>query len=252
MSTVNFPHNFGQRQCDRKLVLALRKEDESLTRGDILWMMFLVWQDFANAREDRRLVPASLEARANSAATEILEEFIDWRGARGRFIESAIQEGFFLLVGNGVDELELVLVDFLPANAAAATVSNSARGGTEKSFNRIKANSEAAASDQLQLFEATGLVAIEGVAPSEMKASARLIHQICLALRWKTPESEDWKNSIMSKAAVVIRNTAAQDRDDVIRWLILNKTDAKIPKRIDFMLDAFPTFIPEARTAFAR
>lgn len=250
MSTLSLPLNFGHRPCDRLLVRSLCSSEES--RFKILWMAYLVWQDFATAREDRRDVPADPAARATSPAVDILESYIQWDGQRGGFVDHAITAGFFLLVPISEEKAELILADFFPANASSKRISVAEMGGIGKSFARVVVNAEACASDQLQLFKANNVQPVEGASSKEIKAAATLIHSVCLALKLATPKSEEWKGTLMEKAVHLVREHGHAERECVLRWFIKNRSDQRIPARIDLVLNSFPTFIEEARHAFAR
>ncbi len=247
MSTLAVPLNFGHRQCDRLLVRSLAPKVE---RDSVLWKALLIWQDYATAREDRRQVPADPAARATCAAVAILEEFIGWEGESGGFVEPAIQSGFFMLTPVSEHVSDLVLTDFFPANASAVRVTNAQAGGVGRSMNKIAERAEIAASDQLKLFERDG--SLPQMDANRARAALKLIHSICLALKRQSPVDDTWKNTLIPLAAEVIREVPAHERDCVLRWFIANRQDQRIPLRLDFVLQQFKTFIPEALAAFGR
>lgn len=250
MSTLSLPHNFGHRQCDRLFVRSLANRPED--RYKILWMSYLVWQDFATAREDRRDVPADPVAMRSSPAVAILEEFIHWDGAPGDFVVKGIEAGFFLLVPISEGRAELILTDFFPANASSKSVSVAELGGVGKRYKNVMLRAEASASDQLQLFRSQNIQPVEGVSPKELKEATLLIHSICLALIRKAPQSEEWKGVLLPKAVKIVQETSHSDRECVLRFFIKNRTDQRIPLRTDLVLDQFSTFVAEANQAFAR
>lgn len=248
--TVNLPGEFGNRTCDRLLVRRLLAS--GVSRSDALWMAFLVWRDFATAREDRREVPNDPALRADSPAVAILEEYVQWQGAPGGFVEACIESGFFLLTPVSEEAAEIVLVDFFPANASISTVTNSERGGVAKSYRNIAVKAEAAAADQLRLFETNGGAAVEGIGQREMREACMLVHSICLALKRPHPKQEEWRNTLITKAAAVCRSVPAPDRECVLRWMVLRRTDQRIPLRNDLVLDKFEDFLPDAIATFGQ
>lgn len=247
MTTLSLPIDFGRRQCDRLLVRNLAKGDD---RGSILWQALLIWQDYATAREDRRQVPADPVARAKCDAVAILEEFIGWTGGAGEFIESAINAGFFLLTPVNGQVCDLVLTDFFPANANFAKLSNSEVGGVGKSFSRVKRDAELAASDQLKLFEREG--GLGGLDENKARAALRLINAICNSLKRQFPVDDTWKSVLIPKACEIIRQVPEADRECVFKWFIKNRSSQRIPLRLDFILDQFKDFIPDAVSAFRK
>jgi hypothetical protein len=250
MSTLSLPLNFGHRQCDRLLVLSFAASEHE--RFKILWMALRVWQDFATAREDRREVPADPAARTSSPAVQILEDYIQWDGEKGRFVEEGIKAGFFLLSPISEQTAELILADFFPANASSRQVSVSQLGGIGKRYANVLLRAEASASDQLQLFKAQNVQPVEGASPKELKEATKLIHSICLALMRVAPKSEEWKGVLLEKAVTLVRDHSPDERESVLRWFIGNRSDQRIAQRTDLVLDQFPTFIPEAVQMFAR
>lgn len=250
MSTLSLPHNFGHRQCDRLLVRSLAHRPED--RFKVLWMSYLVWQDFATAREDRRDIPADPVAMRSSPAVAILEEYIQWDGVPGDFVAKAIEAGFFLLVPVSEARAELILTDFFPANASSKAVSIQELGGVGKRLKNVMLRAEASTSDQLQLFKSQNIHPVDGVTPKELKEATLLIHSICLALIRKPPQSEDWKGVLLPKAVKIVQDTSHSDRECVLRFFIKNRTDQRIPLRTDLVLDQFCSFVEEANRSFSR
>jgi hypothetical protein len=246
---LTVPAAFGHRQCDRLLIRNLAAT--GLGRAEIFHMMFLVWQDFATAREDRRRIPAADLERAKCDTVAILEEYIGWKGAPGGFIHAGIDTGFFMLTPVSEQEAELILADFYPANASATRVSNSEAGGFAKSYKRIRSLAEIAAGDQLRLFESTGGLDIEGVTERQKKSALQFIHGICLALNRQKPADETWKTSLIAKALEIIGRTTEEQRVAVIKWFMKNRGSQRIGLRLDLVLDQFESFLPEACAAFS-
>jgi len=245
---LTVPVNFGHRQCDRLLYLKLATTDH--TRASIFHMMFLVWQDFATAREDRRRVPADGKARAACPTVSILEEYIGWSREPGGFIAAAIDSGFFMLTPVSPVEAELVLADFFPANSNSTRIGNSELGGIGKSYKRLHTLAEIAAVDQLRLFEATGGLSLEGVNDRQKKTALQLIHGICLALKRQKPSDETWKTSLIGKAVEILGRTTDEQRVAVVKWFMKNRHSQRIGLRLDLVLDQFESFIPEAVASF--
>lgn len=245
---LTVPVNFGHRQCDRLLYLKLATTDHS--RASIFHMMFLVWQDFATAREDRRRVPAEEAARATCPTVSILEEYIGWTSAPGGFITAAITAGFFILTPVAPGEAELVLTDFFPANAGSTRIGNSELGGIGKSYKRLHTLAEIAAVDQLRLFESTGGLTLEGVTDRQKKTALQLIHGICMALKRQKPADETWKTSLIGKSLEILGRTTDEQRVAVVKWFMKNRDSQRIGLRLDLVLDQFESFIPEATAAF--
>jgi hypothetical protein len=205
--TLTVPINFGHRQCDRLLVRALAT-NPGRERETVLWMMFLCWQDYATAREDRRNVPLDASLRAVSPSIVILEEFIGWKAEAGGFVAAAIEAGFFLLTPVTDDEAELILTDFFPANAVASNLTNSERGGVSKAFNTGMARAEVAAADQLKLFKAQPGPLLPDASEREIKAAILFVHSISQALRRHPPADDVWKQTILARP---------HRRDEVVR-----------------------------------
>ncbi len=248
--TLTLPAAFGHRQCDRLLIRQLTS-GPGLDRSAVFHMMFLVWQDFATAREDRRRIPAVAEARATCATVAILEEYIGWKGVSGGFIAAGIDTGFFMLTAVCDLEAELILTDFYPANSNASSLSNSEKGGFAKSYKRLHNLAEIAASDQLRLFESTGGLDIQGITDRQKKSALQFIHGICLALNRQKPADETWKTTLISKALEIITRTTEDQRVAVIKWFMKNRDSQRIGLRLDLVLDQFESFLPEATAAFA-
>ena len=120
MSHLILPVQFGERPCDRELVMSLA--GKGVGKLEALGLMLMVWKDYALARDERRLVPADASARSASPAVRIIEEYIGWKGEGGGFVAAAIEAGFLVLVPHDRDgSLWMVLLDFFPANQAAST-----------------------------------------------------------------------------------------------------------------------------------
>lgn len=246
---ITFPQNFGDRPCDRVFLRKLAAP--GCPAAALLWMLFLVWRDFGTARDDRREVPLDPAARADSDAVAILEAYVGWPGAPGRFIETGVAAGFFSLVPVTETAAELILTEFFPANASASSgVSNSELGGVMKSLGKARLLSEAETSDQLRLFEAQGGVVVADASPAQVKAAVLLIHTICNTLRRAKPASEAWKSTLLAKAVHVVKTFPQTDRDLVLKWFVKSRDSQLIPGRLDFVLDQFETFVAPARKTF--
>jgi hypothetical protein len=255
MPPLTLPLNFGERPCDRSLLAYLRPLLANGPRpadpSSLLWSAFLVWKDFGIARDDRRAVPLDASLRALSQPVAIIEQYCGWVGAPGRFVEAAIQAGFFLLSPVDATTAELILVDFFPANhSVARDVSNSKLGGISKGVNLARAKAADAADEQLEFFTRTGNSLLETYGKTELREAVMFIHQICNILRRPAPASKEWKETLTVKALDVLDKHIAADVAVAFKWLLSNRTSQEIPPRLDFILDRFPDFVAKGRKDF--
>lgn len=246
------PVNFGERQCDRMLLSKLRtSESNAEWRSYLLWMMLQVWRDFAIARDDRRLVPKDERARRQCDAVLILEEYCGWNGDPGKFVQAAIDCGFFQLVSVDAENSELVLVDFFPANhAAAREITSSKLGGISKSINIARRAAQEQSTEQLGLFERTNDPVLKEHGKDRVMSALFLVCQICRILGWKSPESAQWRDSLTVKALAVLDSTTELERELACKWFVANRKSQEIPTRIDFVLDKFGEFVTKAHRDF--
>lgn len=248
---MNFsiPNNFGERPCDRVLIATLRSS--AVVRLEALGLMLQIWRDFAIARDDRREVPLDAAARAASQAVLIIEEFAGWYKGAGRLVESGIGAGFFSLVPQEEDSAELVLVDFYPANHAAATTVNASRlGGLQKGLGIADRVARKVAGEQLEMFRLTKDPVLAAHSEVDIKAALHFVTQLCHVLRRNQPQAAEWRAELAGKAIQVLHATTVAARDNTFRWFIMNRESPEIPLRLDFILDRFDEFSAKAQSVF--
>ena len=73
---------------------------------------------------------------------------------------------------------------------------------------------------------------------------------MCNVLHRHPPRAVEWKEALLVKSLDVLNRHPAPDRDLVLRWFSLNREDQSIPIRLDFVLDAFDSFLERARKEF--
>jgi hypothetical protein len=249
---LTLPLNFGERPCDRALLANFRVAPGNLERRNyILWMALLVWRDFGIARDDRRTVPQDAAARATSQTVAIIEQFIGFAGEPGRFVEFAIDAGFFTLVPIDEATADLVLVDFFPANhTTARDISNSKLGGISKSVNIARREAEARSKEQLGLFERTDSEAVRKHGKERFKEALFLVNQICRILERQPPVAAEWKDVLVPKALGVLDTHTAEEREVAFKWFVANRASQELPPRMDFILDRFAEFVTKGRRDF--
>jgi len=214
-------------------------------------MAFLVWKDFGIARDDRRTVPRDAAARAASQPVAIVEQFIGFGGEPGRFVEFAIDAGFFHLVPLDETTADLVLVDFFPANhTAARDISNSKLGGISKSVNIARREADSRAKEQLGLFERTDGEVIRQHGKERIKEALFLVHQICRILGRQPPVATEWKHVLVPKALGVLDTHTEEEREVAFKWFVANRASQELPPRMDFILDRFADFVTKGRRDF--
>lgn len=244
---LTLPLNFGERPCDRLLLARLRPA----TPAAVLWSAFLVWKDFGIARDDRRLVPVAERERRGCSAVAIIEQFCDWQGDPGAFVESAIEAGFFRLAPISAEQAELVLVDFFPANhCAARDISNSKLGGIAKGVNLARRGAEAAADAQLDMFASQRHSLLEAHGKAELREALLFIHQICNVLRLAKPAAAEWQRALTVKALDVLAKHGEPAIESAFKWFVANRGSQEIPPRLDFILDRFEEFVAKGRRDF--
>jgi hypothetical protein len=259
MNLLSLPANFGERPCDRMLATLLaRHAVPSLTwekgrevgAACVLWCALRVWQDYAIARDDRRMVPSGAEERQKSDCVAIIELFAGWQGGSGLLVEKGIEAGFFKLVPVDAETCHLVLVDFFPANkGASASMSHARLGGISKGVNRAKAKADAETREQLEMFRQTNHPLLGAGDQKNFQRALLFVHQLCNVLHRPKPVSKEWEDSLVTKANRVLTEFPAEDRDAAFFWFVANRDSQEIPPRIDFILDGFADFVSRARSS---
>ncbi len=249
---LTLPLNFGERPCDRALLANFKvSHGDLIQRNYILWMALMVWRDFGIARDDRRAVPRDAATRAASQPVAIIEQFIGFVGEPGRFVEFAIDAGFFQLIPIDEATADLVLVDFFPANhTAARDISNSKLGGISKSVNIARREADIRTKEQLGLFERTESDVIRQHGKDRVRDALFLVHQICRILGRQPPVAAEWKEALAPKALAVLDTHTEEEREVAFKWFVANRGSQELPPRMDFILDRFAEFVTKGRRDF--
>jgi hypothetical protein len=244
---LTLPLQFGERPCDRQLILSLLAL--GLGKLEALGLMLMVWKDYALARDESRLVPADPAARAASPSVRIIEEYIGWKGEGGGFIAAAIESGFLVLVPHAREDARwMVLPDFFPANQPAATgVSQQKNAARERHAKAAEGDAMKQADEQMKLFIATKSPVIQGVAQGDAAAALTLIASIANTANVPMPGEGEWRNSLITTAFEAKLRHKPDELRNLYKWLADNRGSEMIPRRIDLILADLPRLIDLAR-----
>ena len=78
-----------------------------------------------------------------------------------------------------------------------------------------------------------------------------IIHQVCNVLHRNPPHAAEWKATLLAKALHILNRHTAADIRHLMRWFVVNRDSQEIPPRLDFILDAFDSFLDRARREVA-
>lgn len=250
MNSFHIPATFGDRPCDRMLV-ALLKAEFQLAEEKIRWMLFLVWRDYASARDDRRTVPASAAIRASSMPVAIIESYVGWSFGAGKFVESAIASGFFVLSERSRDEADLILLDFFPANRTASKdVSLAKLGGIGKAVASARRLAEAASRQQMDFFSRSAPELLSQFGRTEIKEAAIFVTQLCRIAQFPDPTTAEWKATLISQAIPLLQDYSEGEMHQAFKWVVANRGSQELPQRVDMLMARFGEFVTKGREAY--
>ena len=242
-SYVKYPVSFLSRPCDRKFIAVLGDK----TLGSLC--AYRIWADFAISASDRRVLSLPLVEGLPSHLDQevvILEHFCDWRGEAGKLVAAAISAGF-LELKRCTNEVQLVCAGFYPLNDKPALTMQQ-KGAYKKMLNKVFADTDKSASDQLEIFDKTNhSVKLLDLSADDKKSAIRFVNSLVRVMQLKPLSHSDWSDDLLVGSLSICNEKKQEDVDALFYWLMVNRTDPEIPRRIDLIIKNLPDYFKKSK-----
>jgi len=239
MEYLKTPNNFLSRECDRKFLIAFHGVDKP--RESAGYFMFRIWQDYAQNGTDRREI--GVAAYGEDPACQILEEATGWKGLPGKLVQIAVESGFMVVSDEEAGKRSLQVAGFFPLNLRSKTEGGARRkGAMGAAVSKLAKGAVMDTAQQVELWsrsEAPG-----DLDPKDRKEATLLVHVLCRCLAMAPPTKNQWENGILLKQAAAVRAAFGDEQlESVWRYLVANRDNPEIPKRVDLALNNFKKYV---------
>lgn len=233
-AVICYPASFLERPEDRRFLMELAACGCSGAEAHL--MLYRIWADYSTGKSDRRKIRAAREDLATDTDVRLMEDFCGWKGGAGDLVISAVNSGFLRHERlEGVNSL--VCHGFFPINSSWCRDGKSfqKRGGLSRSADKQAIAADREARERETLWDRTSQK-FEDVTPARRGDSLRFCLRVTRAMDIPNPTDEELRSGSLRMALEIMDRLSEPEIKSTLVWLIGNRTDTSLPRRLDQIL----------------
>lgn len=245
-AVICYPLSFLERPEDRSLLMELKFIGIDSATASLL--LYRIWADFSTGKSDKRKISSDRASLQLDRDVLLMEDFCKWEGEPGHLVISALMTGF-LRYEEQDGAKYLICQGFFPMNSAWCREGKSfqKRGGYSRSVDRQAVAVDREARERETLWSRNNQ-AFDGVDEKRRGDSLRFVMQVCRVMDLPKPADDELRSGVLRMGIEILDSATDSEIKSTLVWLIGNRSDSFIPRRLDQILRKWPEIVTRAKS----